>query len=163
MTNTIMLGARQRVRTPGKYVVMFAAAALLVIFGATSLLRDIDHAQPLTLAGASTGAPGSTDIVPLREFLVDLAPDRSGRVTFLKLSVQIVAPPKSGARFVERVAAAEPLIAERVTFMLRGLSPEDFAGEEGMRRVKAEIRRRINLVLAPDEAADVVISDLVIQ
>lgn len=152
---------RVRVRTPGKYIVMAVAAALVVIFGAMSVLRSFDGATA-TADGAAV-ATGPTNAVQLPEFLVDLAPDSSGRISYIRLSASVLVPAKYGVRGVERVTAATPEISERINFLLRGLKPEDFAGEAGMARVKAEILRRVNLVIAPDQAQDVIISDIVIQ
>jgi flagellar FliL protein len=165
MTQTMALGARARVRTPGKYIVMSTAAALLMVFGATSLLKDLEYAPPINIGGQSgvRAAAIRADLVPLREFLIDLSPDQSGRVAYLRMTASVALPSKAGARALARVRETEPQIAERITFMLRGLAPEDFGGEAGMQRVKAEMLRRVNLVIAPDVAADIVISDLVIQ
>ncbi|MEX0645569.1 MAG: flagellar basal body-associated FliL family protein, partial [Parvularculaceae bacterium] len=152
-------------RTPGKSIVQATGAGLLMVFGATSLLRDLEYAPPINIGVKSAAgvATGRADLVPLRELLVDLAPDRSGRLAYMNMSASIALPAKTGARVIERVKEAEPQIAERITFMLRGLSPEDFDGAAGMKRVKAEMLRRVNLVIAPDVAADVIISDLIIQ
>jgi flagellar FliL protein len=162
LTTSASEGVRARVRTPGKYIVMFAAAALAVIFGATSLLRRVDHGAAFRPA-AEKPAAGPANAVALPEFLVDLSPDQDGRVTYLRLSASVLMSKRAGARGVERVTEAAPQIGERLTFLLRGLTPQDFEGEAGMARVKTEMLRRVNLVIAPDEAQDVVISDLVIQ
>lgn len=153
---------RVRVRTPGKYIVMSVAAALIVIFGAMSVLRSFDGATAPSADGAAA-ATGPTNAVQLPEFLVDLAPDSSGRISYIRLSASVLVPAKYGERGAERVTAATPEISERINFLLRGLKPEDFAGEAGMARVKTELLRRVNLVIAPDQAQDVIISDIVIQ
>jgi len=52
---------------------------------------------------------------------------------------------------------------ERIAFLLRGLSADDLAGEEGLTLLKRELLRRINLVIAPAAAEDVAITDLIVQ
>lgn len=162
MTMASGASARVRVRTPGKHIVLFLGAALLLLFAAAGIFQKIQNgAADPGVVGAATAGPANAIALP--EFLVDLAPDSSGRISYIRLSVSVMVPAKTGARGVERVTAAAPAIGERINFLLRGLSPEDFAGEAAMARVKAELLRRVNLVIAPDEAQDVIINDIVIQ
>jgi flagellar FliL protein len=156
-------GLRARVRTPGKYIVASIAAALLVIVGATSLVGTLGKSEVTPAKKGAASLAGDADRIALPEFLVDLAPDSSGRIAYIRLSASIVLPEKSTVADVERVTAAIPAMQERIAFLLRGLTPEDFSGEAGMTRVKGEILRRVNLILAPEEARDVLIRDIVIQ
>lgn len=148
---------RIRVRMPGKHIVLFAAAALAAASAGIVIFSPSGSA---TSALPRDAAP--TRSVPLDAFLVDLAPDRSGRIAYLRLVAEIVVP-ADRPQTAERIAREASVIRERLSFFLRGLSPEDFAGADGMARVKAELLRRVNIVIAPDAAADVVVTDIVIQ
>jgi flagellar basal body-associated protein FliL len=149
---------RVRVRTPGKHIVLFVAAALAVAGAGLNFMNSADapSARPPRIVA------GKTQRLPLDAFLVDLAPDRSGRTAYLKLEavVEFASSDTAGAARMQQETAA---VRERLSFLLRGLTPDDFAGADGMARVKTEMLRRVNLVIAPEKAADVVITDLVIQ
>jgi flagellar basal body-associated protein FliL len=54
-------------------------------------------------------------------------------------------------------------IRERVSFFLRELTGEDFAGTEAAERVKAELLKRARLPVSENAIKDVVIDELVIQ
>jgi len=166
MTSAIDAPVRRRARTPGKHIVAFVAGAVLVVGGAASILKSADYAAPASRRAADPLDPvrvGRVTYVPLEEFLVDLSPDYSGHVSYAKLAASISLSGPAAARAVERIEVLRPEINERLTFLLRNLRPEDFEGAEGMARVKAEMLRRVDLVIAPERADDVVISNLVIQ
>jgi flagellar FliL protein len=148
---------RRRVRMPGKHIVA-AAAVLVAVFAGFGILKDRRGTDAMS-ASADHGAL----VIPLDEFLVDLAPDAGGRIAYLKLVAAVRTPAARGARVAARIEEERAAVRERIGFLLRGLSPEDFRGADGMARVKKEMLRRVNLVIAPDAVEDVVITDLVIQ
>lgn len=150
--------ARVRVRTPGKHIVAFATAAAVMVAGTVALVNAVGGREAPVAATAAAVETGG-DTVALGEFLVDLAPDRTGRAAYLKLGASASAGGVS-AREIER---RQDEIRERLTFLLRGLSRDDIAGEEGMRLLKEEMLRRVNLVIAPQAVADVTITDIIVQ
>ena len=152
-----------RVRTPGKFIVLALAAATIVVSAGVIFSRNAPAFTADNTATLKTVKVGKTHYVPLPEFLVDLAPDRRGRTAYLKLSASIAVDRHNSDELLARIADVQPAIIERTTFFLRELQPEDFQGSAGMARVKHELLRRVNLVLGPVEADDVVINDLVIQ
>lgn len=160
-----MDGTRIRVRTPGKYLVLFAVVTAAIAAGAVGLWLNMreDGADLAAVEYRQTEEGGRAAYYNLPEFLVDLSPDRSGRTAYLKLSASIALAGAGIDEQAEKIDAAQPAIAERLSFFLRELRPEDFEGSEGMARVKREMLRRVNLVIAPMSADDVVIEDLVIQ
>ncbi len=152
---------RVRVRTPGKHIVMFVAGAGLLVAAASVGVSVVDHGAEQS-AETVTSAAAAQNTIALREFLVDLAPDRHGRTAYLRLNA-IVSFRGEGSAAAALFNLRRAEVEERIAFLLRGLSREDFEGEEGMARVKSELLRRVNLVIAPESAADVLIADLVIQ
>jgi len=157
-----LIGERVRVRTPGKHIVLFITAALVIVLGALSVLRTNSASvhQPPSI---ETYRIGQTHFVPLQEFLVDLSPDKIGRVTYMRLSASVTVDAAKSSGAVKAIESKMPEIRERTVFLLRALSPEDFEGAEDMARVKKELLRRVNLVIAPEIASDVVINELTIQ
>jgi len=147
--------ARKRVRTPGKHIVLFALAVTFILTLATTAIRSGRVALPDYVSGAATA-----DYSLAQEFIVDLAPDSSGRTGFLKLRMTILAPDKAALSEVEDKGSQ---IRERISFFLRELSSEDFAGTEAAERVKAELLKRARLPVSGGAVKDVVIDELVIQ
>lgn len=146
---------RARVRRPGKHIVLFAAAALAVMGAGVLGFRQSSPESAVREAASAT--------VPLGEFLVDLSPDRTGRIAYLKLSASVALPAARAKPAAARLEAERAIVRERIAFLLRGLTPEDLAGAEGMQRLKTEMLRRINLAIAPERAEDVVILDMIVQ
>lgn len=153
-----------RVRMPGKYIVLAIGAVVSAVVAGTSV---IERAGPVFSRNALTTLDsvrvGKKTYVQLPDFLVDLSPDRQGRVAYLKLSASLVFEGQNDEQALQRFSELEPYISERATFFLRALKPEDFRGTERMNLVKAELLERINAVLGPSAAEEVVIGALVIQ
>ncbi len=153
-----------RVRTPGKHVVLFLFLPVVIVaLGAGLWLNFVSERSIAALEYRTTATGTKTAYFKLPEFLVDLAPDYNGRTTFLKMSVSISLDEKDAGKTAEHIEAIQPAITERLTFFLRELRPEDFDGSDGMQRVKSEMLRRINLVMAPERVDDVVIEEIFIQ
>jgi flagellar basal body-associated protein FliL len=151
--------ARVRVRTPGKHIVLFGLAATFMLALSTSVITSGNMRLPHYELPERAAADGNF-YAPAEEFLLDLSPDRFGRISYLKMNARLVA--LDGAALSE-IKNKQPYIKERIAFFLRELSPEDFEGTEAMARVKAEMLKRANLPLASGGASDIVIDAIVIQ
>lgn len=156
---------RIRVRTPGKYIVLFFFFPVALISAAVGVWMDFSEmaARVPALEYRADADGGEKAYFNMPDFLVDLAPDVEGRTSYLKMHASIALDETEAAAAAERLHALQPAVIERVTLFLRELRPEDFEGSEGMQRIKREMARRINLVIAPARVDDVVIEDLVIQ
>jgi flagellar basal body-associated protein FliL len=161
MSTTSTVGAaaegvskRRRVRTPGKHIVLFLLAVTLMIALSALAVRS-----GVRFAKFQPQSDRAGSLVRSLEFLTDLSPDADGRVSLVKATVRIAAADAEGAAVLD---AKAPVIRERIGFFLREMTPEDFAGAEGQARVKAELKRRVDLTIAPAKA-EIVLEDLVIQ
>ncbi|MEK7266458.1 MAG: flagellar basal body-associated FliL family protein [Pseudomonadota bacterium] len=152
-------GPRKRVRTPGKHIVLFTLAVTFMLALSTTALQSGKVKLP-SYDIQAIGDAGAILYSPSEEFLIDLSPDATGRSGYLKLTAKLVA--KDRAALTE-IKDKEPMIRERVTFFLREMSAEDFAGSEAMARLKGEILKRASLPLSEGAASDIVIEDIVIQ
>lgn len=148
-------GPRVRVRTPGKHIVLFALAVTFMLALSTTVLRS--GGAPLMPSHQGAAKDFRT---PALEFLTDLSPDAAGRIAFLRLKASIVARDKEALAEIE---ANAPEIRERISFFLRELSPEDFAGTGAMTRLKAELLKRARISVGAGAVTDVIVEDLVIQ
>lgn len=154
---------RSRVRTPGKHIVMFLTAAAIVVTAAVNILNPPRRMETNAESARTANASYAGAEIALPEFLVDLAPDRNGRTAYLRLVAVVRAAPEKAAAVSAELERRETAVFERATFLLRGLSADDFDGEERVVRVKAELLRRVNLVIAPARADDLIVTHLVIQ
>ena len=156
---------RVRVRTPGKYVVLFLfAPVVFVALGAGLWLNYVNERSRLASLEYRMSQTGiETAYYELPEILVDLAPDSDGRKVYLKLNASVVLNEEKTRKTAKNIAALQPVITERLMFFLRIMRPEDFQGSEALERLKVELEKRVNLVIAPDKVDAVIIEDLVIQ
>ena len=154
-----------RVRTPGKYIILsLFLPVMLVALGAGIWLDVVSKRSALAALEYRKSESGiETAYFTLPEFLVDLSPDLNGRTTYLKMRASIVLNEEDVKEIAMTIDAVRPAVLERLTFFMRELRPEDFQGSEGMARVKREMVRRINIVIAPERIGDVVIEEIVIQ
>jgi flagellar basal body-associated protein FliL len=157
---------RLRVRTPGKHIVLF-------VFGIASLVAAVviiasrkpeNAAAGVRSASTVAVAPvlGGAAIIELDEFLVDLSPDRTGRIAYLRLRAAVRAASGESAAAAEAIDVRRAELKERLSTLLRGLTADDFSGEEGLERVKREMLRRVQLVIGPI-ASEVIVTDIIVQ
>ena len=158
-------GLRPVVRTPGKYQlllgVLLAGVATLMAYGSPWVLERVKTFSPPAFRADGFGE--RRDFYQLPELLVDLSPDKNGRTSFLKIRIDLHFDEESPLRRSVNVEQLAPEVTERLTFFLRELQPEDFAGTAQMERVKAEMMRRINLVLGPAHVQSITIREIIIQ
>jgi len=83
-----------------------------------------------------------------------------GRPTYLKLKVTLEAPDQETA---EMIQPAMPRLQDMFQTFLRELRPEDLQGSQGNFQLKAEILRRVNLVIAPAKVKSVLIEEMLIS
>jgi|GEM_PF-2375431 len=163
--NERAMGARLRVRTPGKYIVLFLFTPVaLVAVAAGVWLNDAERRAAFAAVEYRKSTDGAREaFVPMPEFLVDLRADDDGRTAYLRIKLAIRLDNATLNDAVEHFDVSKPAVTERLTLFLRELRPDDFAGTQNMARVKTELLRRVNLALAPHHAREVIIEDLIIQ
>jgi flagellar FliL protein len=83
-----------------------------------------------------------------------------GKPTFLKLKLTFELPDHDTADTIE---AEAPRVNDVFQTFLRELRPEDLSGSEGTLMLRAELARRINLVIAPSKVNGVLIEEMLIN
>jgi len=118
-------------------------------------------------AGESTPGPNGTTIVhgenvvfvTLPEMLVNITrPD--GQPGFLKLKLTLEAPNDAA---VTQLTAAVPRVSDEFNGFLRELRTDDLVGSAGAYRLRLELLRRVNLVIAPQQINAVLIEEMLVQ
>ena len=83
-----------------------------------------------------------------------------GKPTFLKLKLAFELPDHTTA---DTMDAEMPRLQDVFQTFLRELRPEDLAGSEGTLQLRAELQRRVNLVIAPSPVNGVLIEEMLIN
>lgn len=83
-----------------------------------------------------------------------------GRPTFLKLKLTFELPDEHVA---ESIGPNMPRLQDMFQTFLRELRPEDLSGSQGSFRLRQEIQRRVNLVIAPAKVNAVLIEEMLIN
>ncbi|MFC0634958.1 flagellar basal body-associated FliL family protein [Brevundimonas balnearis] len=113
--------------------------------------------------GGATGTisegPDGVVFYTLPDMVVNIqSPD--GRPTFLKLKLTLE---MSDYAVAEQLQAEFPRLNDMFQGFLRELRPEDLAGSAGSYQLRAEILRRVNLIVAPAHADAVLIEEMLVQ
>ncbi len=83
-----------------------------------------------------------------------------GRPTFLKLKLTLEVP---NQETVDALEPNMPRLQDMFQTFLRELRPEDLQGSQGSYQLRAEIQRRVNLVIAPAKVNAVLIEEMLIN
>ncbi|MDB5456821.1 MAG: flagellar basal body-associated protein FliL [Caulobacter sp.] len=83
-----------------------------------------------------------------------------GRSTFLKLKLTFELPDQETA---EALTPNLPRLQDMFQTFLRELRPDDLSGSQGSYQLRAELLRRVNLVIAPAKVNAVLIEEMLIN
>lgn len=179
-------GAKKK-KLSGKALILFIVAPAVLVLGAGGaaaffLLKapageqhaeaDGHKAKEKAKGGhgeAAEGEPGPNGVTitegegvvfaALPEMLVNIT-SADGRPAFLKLRLTLEAPDH------DAIAALEPQlprITDQFTAFLRELRTDDLSGSAGAYRLRLELLRRVNLVIAPAQVNAVLIEEMLVQ
>ncbi|ANP47347.1 flagellar basal body-associated FliL family protein [Candidatus Viadribacter manganicus] len=118
-------------------------------------------------AGEAVPGPNGTTImhgdnvvfVTLPEMLVNIQ-GPEGRPAYLKLTLTLEAPDDAT---VTALGEHIPRVTDQFNGFLRELRTEDLAGSAGAYRLRLELLRRVNLVIAPLRVNAVLIEEMLVQ
>jgi flagellar FliL protein len=97
--------------------------------------------------------------VTLPEMLVNIS-GSEGRPAFLKLKLTLEAPDDET---VTALGEHIPRVTDQFNGFLRELRTDDLAGSAGAYRLRLELLRRVNLVIAPMQVNAVLIEEMLVQ
>ncbi len=118
-------------------------------------------------AGEAVPGPNGTTImhgdnvvfVTLPEMLVNIQ-GAEGRPAYLKLTLTLEAPDDAT---VAALGEHIPRVTDQFNGFLRELRTDDLAGSAGAYRLRLELLRRVNLVIAPMQVNAVLIEEMLVQ
>lgn len=150
------------------------AAAYLLLFNGHPAEQHADAGHGKAKDGHGEGAeaeatpgPNGTTIqhgenvvfVTLPEMLVNITgPD--GRPSYLKLKLTLEAP---NDETVTALTDHIPRVSDEFNGFLRELRTDDLSGSAGAYRLRLELLRRVNLVIAPMQVNAVLIEEMLVQ
>ena len=97
--------------------------------------------------------------VALPEMLVNIT-NSDGRPAYLKLKLTLEAPDEAT---VTAITEHVPRVTDQFTGFLRELRTDDLSGSAGAYRLRLELLRRVNLVIAPSQVNAVLIEEMLVQ
>ncbi|MES1201025.1 MAG: flagellar basal body-associated FliL family protein [Pseudomonadota bacterium] len=118
-------------------------------------------------AGEAVPGPNGTTItqgdgvvfVTLPEMLVNIT-GADGRPAYLKLKLTLEAPDEET---VDALTPQIPRVSDQFNGFLREMRTDDLSGSAGAYRLRLELLRRVNLVIAPSQINAVLIEEMLVQ
>ncbi|HVZ99065.1 MAG TPA: flagellar basal body-associated FliL family protein [Caulobacterales bacterium] len=118
-------------------------------------------------AGDAVPGPNGTTItqgegvvfVTLPEMLVNIT-GADGRPAYLKLKLTLEAP---NEETVDALTPQIPRVSDQFNGFLREMRTDDLSGSGGAYRLRLELLRRVNLVIAPAQINAVLIEEMLVQ
>ncbi|HVY83930.1 MAG TPA: flagellar basal body-associated FliL family protein [Caulobacterales bacterium] len=106
-----------------------------------------------------TAGEGTTMFVTLPEMLVNIQ-GADGRPAYLKLKLTLEAPDEET---VDALTPQIPRVSDEFNGFLREMRTDDLSGSAGAYRLRLELLRRVNLVIAPAQINAVLIEEMLVQ
>jgi len=150
--------SKLKLKLPPMKIMIIAAAGLLVIAGGGA-------AAYLFLGGSGHDKMAKTEAKPatfvnMPDVLVNLASAGTDRTQYLKVKIVLELP---SANEVQQIQPLMPRVMDAFQTYLRELRPTDLDGSAGLYRLKEELTRRVNAVVAPNHITAVLFKEIVVQ
>jgi flagellar protein FliL len=150
-------GAQAKRKLPLKLIAI-AAAALLVLGGGGIAAYLIFHGKTEEKAAAPAVKPVAFFDLP--EVMVNLSGAAGERVQYLKLKIVLELPDQTLGAQIQPVM---PRVMDAFQTYLRELRPADLDGSGGLYRMRDELTRRVNTMIAPHRINAVLFKEVVVQ
>ena len=109
---------------------------------------------------AEAAPPKPPVFVEVPDLLVNLVGSPGERVQYLKVKVVLEVKEEKQA---EAIKPTMPRVTDIFQTYLRELRPADLNGSAGLFRLKEELTRRVNSVIAPTQVSAVLFKEVVVQ
>jgi flagellar protein FliL len=109
---------------------------------------------------ASAAAVKPAVFIDLPEVLVNLSNTGSERTQYLKIKIVLEL---SDQALMQQIQPVMPRLTDTFQTYLRELRPTDLEGSAGLYRLKEELTRRVNALIAPSKVNAVLFKEIVVQ
>ena len=140
----------------GVIVLIIGVAAFFLVGSGGDDFSGGEEAQQAQLAASTTEA-GPTEIYDLKEFKVNLSGSAGSRILQMNISVESI--PDAAIAIEEK----EPQIRDAIILLASDYTVLELEGLDGKLRLRDDIHRRINSVLAPHKVLRVYFTDFLLQ
>lgn len=141
--------------------IMLVLAVVGSVAGMVIMNQFIAPKQEVKVAKQDGKIQEGQTIVPLNEFLVNLAKDKSGNQQYMKITISILVDDKKTS---EEVTQNVAVVRDACVNLLRQKNAEDILGStESVTNLKKELKLAINNNYGKDIVRQVYITDFVIQ
>lgn len=144
-------------KLPLKMILMAAGGVVVVLgggFGAYFMFSGPKKEKP------AVTAVKPAVFVDLPEVLVNLANAGAERTQYLKIKIVLEL---SDQALMQQIQPVMPRLTDTFQTYLRELRPTDLEGSAGLYRLKEELTRRVNALIAPSRVNAVLFKEIVVQ
>jgi flagellar FliL protein len=143
----------------------FSTRTIAIGIAALVALGGGAGAALLLRAPAGGGAPTPPPVKPaifvdVPEVLVNLAGGSADRTQYLRIKIVLEVPDQALAG---QLAPLMPRVTDAFQTYLRELRASDLEGSPGLYRLREELTRRVNAVVAPSRVTAVLFKEIIIQ
>jgi len=139
-----------------KYLLVAGATLVLLGGGGAAAYYLLLNKESKTASPAASPAV----FVDLPEVLVNLSNSGADRVQYLKVKIVLELPNQG---MVQQIQPIMPRVMDAFQTYLRELRPMDLDGSAGLYRLREELTRRVNAIIAPNHVNAVLFKEIVIQ
>ncbi|HXW27516.1 MAG TPA: flagellar basal body-associated protein FliL [Xanthobacteraceae bacterium] len=139
-------------------LIAIAAGALIVLGGGGAGAYMFFHGKKEEKAAAPVVKPVAFFDLP--DVMVNLSGNAGERTQYLKLKIVLELPDQTLGAQIQPIM---PRVMDAFQTYLRELRPADLDGSAGLYRLREELTRRINVMLAPNRINAVLFKEVVVQ
>ena len=145
-------------KLPIKLIIIGAVALLVVGGGGFAALKMFKGHKEEAKPAAPVVKPVA--FIDMPDVLVNLSNSNSGRPQYLKVKIVLEVADQA---LSDKVKPLMPRVTDLFQTYLRELRPSDLDGSVGLFRLREELTRRVNAVLAPNRVNAVLFKEIIIQ
>ncbi|HVV43445.1 MAG TPA: flagellar basal body-associated protein FliL [Nitrobacter sp.] len=150
-------GEKKAPKSRLKLIIAAAVVVLLAGGGGAWFFLFRHHGEEMH---AEAPPPKPPSFVEVPEMLVNLVGTPGERVQYLKVKIMLEVKDEPQA---EKIKPAMPRVTDLFQTYMRELRPSDLNGSAGLFRLKEELTKRVNTVIAPGHVSAVLFKEVVIQ
>jgi flagellar protein FliL len=150
-------GTQAKRKLPLKLIAI-AGAGLLLLAGGGTAAYFVFHGKTEEKAAAPVAKPVA--FLDLPDVMVNLSGTAGERAQYLKLKITLELPDQTLGAQIQPVM---PRVMDAFQTYLRELRPADLDGSGGLYRMRDELTRRINTMIAPHRINAVLFKEVVVQ
>jgi flagellar FliL protein len=109
--------------------------------------------------GAHSEAEAKVFYFDMPDMLINLVSNNK-KGNYLKVSISVEFP---NSQTLEKIKTFRPRIVDQYQVFLRSLRLEELRGSAGLERIREELLRRTNLIVAPDKVTNILFREILVQ